>query len=171
MSTITDMLVKLYGLPDISELEHRLNAEGILFKQAMPHNMMRVVRYVQETFGEGWAGECTVSFAKAPPSCFVAVDGDTVVGFACYEATCRNFFGPTGVSVEYRGRGIGTVLLVKSLDAMRQMGYAYAIIGWVDEARPFYEETLGAVTIPDSFPGVYGRAIGIEQILSRRGCE
>jgi GNAT superfamily N-acetyltransferase len=163
-----DMLVKLYDLPDATETESALRAQGITIKQAMPHNMHRIVAYVKETFSEGWAGECSVSFSRNPPSCFVAVDGDTIVGFACYETTCLNFFGPTGVSPQYRGRGIGTVLLIKSLQAMHQMGYGYAIIGWVDEAQAFYERTLRAIPIPDSFPGVYRRAIGIEKIIAGR---
>lgn len=162
-----DMLVKLYDLPHVSAEEQALQEQGILIKQAMPHNMYRIVTYVRETFSEGWAGECTVSFSHSPPSCLVAVEGDKIVGFACYEATCRNFFGPTGVSPAYRGRGIGKVLLVKSLQAMYHMGYGYAIIGWVDEAQPFYEKTLKAIAIPDSFPGIYQRAIGIEKILAR----
>jgi integration host factor subunit alpha len=34
------------------------------------------------------------------PSCFIAVRDDRVVGFACHDATFRNFFGPTGVKLE-----------------------------------------------------------------------
>ena len=56
---------------------------------------------------------------------------DTLIGFACYEATCRNFFGPELVHPEQRrGRGIGKALLLAALHAMRAEGYAYGIIGW-----------------------------------------
>lgn len=37
---------------------------------------------------------------------------------------------------------------------MRDIGYAYAIIGGVGPAA-FYEKTVGAILIPDSAPGVY----------------
>lgn len=163
-----DMLVKLYDLPDVANEEGALRQQGIFIKQSLPHNMHRIVSYVRDTFSEAWASECTVSFSNKPVSCFVALDGDKIVGFACYNATCLSFFGPTGVSEEYRGRAIGKVLLVKCLLAMRDIGYAYGIIGWVEEALPFYMKAVNAIEIPDSFPGVYQRAIGIERIIEKR---
>ena len=144
-----------------------LRREGIFIKQALPHNMHRIISYVRDSFGEAWAGECTVALSNKPVSCFVALDGDKIVGFACYNATCLSFFGPTGVSEDYRGRGIGKVLLLRCLLAMRDIGYAYGIIGWVDEALPFYKKTVNAIEIPDSFPGIYQRSIGIEKILEK----
>lgn len=77
-----------------------------------------------------------------------------MIGFACYEATCRNFFGPTGVGQEARGKGVGTALLLACMHAMKADGYAYAIIG---SAGPvdFYAQTLGAVKIENSTPGIY----------------
>lgn len=163
-----DMLVKLYDLPETVPGLAALAEQGILVKRAMPHNKHRVVGYVREQFTESWASECEVCFARAPVSCFIAVDGDKVVGFGCYETTARNFFGPTGVSAEYRGRGIGGALLLKCLLAMRELGYGYAIIGAVGEAADFYHKTVGAVPIPESFPGVFRNAIGIEQALARQ---
>lgn len=89
-----------------------------------------------------------------PPSCFIAVRAAHVVGFACYEVTARGFFGPTGVLASERGQGVGTALLFRSLQALRELGYAYAIIG---DAGPvqFYIRTLGGILIPDSSPGIY----------------
>ena len=52
-----------------------------------------------------------------------------MLGFACYDTTHKNFFGPTGVDAAKRGQGIGTALLLATLHAMREAGYMYAIIG------------------------------------------
>jgi len=76
------------------------------------------------------------------------------VGFGCYDATCRNFFGPAGVEESLRGRGIGSGILLGCLEAMRAAGYAYAIIGGVGP-REFYARVAGAIEIPDSSPGIY----------------
>jgi hypothetical protein len=38
---------------------------------------------------------------------------------------------------------------------MSELGYAYAIIGGVGEARPFYENVCGAFVIPGSERGIY----------------
>ena len=56
-------------------------------------------------------------------------DQKEIVGFACYDATCMNFFGPTGVKESERGKGVGKALLLAALHAMKEQGYAYAIIG------------------------------------------
>jgi len=76
------------------------------------------------------------------------------VGFACYEATCRNFFGPELVHPERRQRGIGRALLLSALHAMRAEGYAYAIIGWASSVD-FYRRAVGAFEIEGSEPGIY----------------
>ena len=42
-----------------------------------------------------------------------------MLGFACYDVTCRNFFGPEGVAAKERGHGIGRALLLSALHAQR----------------------------------------------------
>jgi GNAT superfamily N-acetyltransferase len=74
--------------------------------------------------------------------------------FSCYDTTLRGFFGPTGVAEDARGLGLGKALLMKSLEALRETGYAYAIIGGVGP-KEFYAKACGAIEIPGSDPGVY----------------
>ena len=49
---------------------------------------------------------------------------------------------------------IGKALLFNCLEAMKQQGYGYAIIGGVGPAE-FYAKTVGAIPIEGSEPGVY----------------
>ena len=95
-----------------------------------------------------------MAFGNQPVSCFVATGGGEILGFCCYETTCRNFFGPMGVSESHRGRGIGKALTLSCLQAMAHMGYAYAIIGGVGPAD-FYRKVAGAAEIEGSSPGIY----------------
>ena len=149
-----DMLVKLYDLPDPADLLKRLEASGIAVRPAMPYEKRRVVEWVRNLFGEGWASECDVAFARFPVSCHIASEKGSVIGFACYEATCRNFFGPTGVVEHRRGLGIGRALLLSALRAMLAFGYAYAIVGGTDNTE-YYARTAGATVIEGSSPGIY----------------
>lgn len=153
-----DMLVKLYELPPLAPALARQAADGIAVRRALAPDRRRVIAWVDAHYGAGWAGECAVAFARLPVSCFLAVDsradGDTIAGFACYDAVARNFFGPTGVAEAYGGRGIGTALLLACLHAQAADGYAYAIIGGVGPA-PFYSKAVGATLIPGSDPGIY----------------
>ena len=157
---MADMLVKLYDLPDCDSLIRRLEGEGINIRRAMVPDMYGILDYVEKVFDRNWKGECTVCFSRQPVSCFVAEKDGKLLGFACYNATMSDFFGPTGVSEECRGKGVGAALLLKSLWAMRDEGYAYAIIGGVGPVE-FYSKVCGAKVIEDSTPGAYKDFIGL----------
>ncbi len=158
---ITDMLVKLYDLPENYDLE-KLRGQGIHIKRALPVDKDSIVKYIETTFHKHWANESEVAFSNKPVSCFVAVKDRKIIGFACYNVTSLGFFGPTGISEDYRKNGIGKALLLKSLLSMREEGYSYALIGYVDVARDFYKKTVNAITIENSFPGVYQRMVEYE---------
>ena len=149
-----DMLVKLYDLPESSELQSKLKKEGFTIRRALAAEKSIVLDWVQAHFGDGWASEVDVSFSYHPLACFIAIREGNVVGFSVYDASYRNFFGPTGVEESQRGKGIGKILLFKALEAMRDLGYAYAIIGGVGPAK-FYEKAVGAKLIEGSDPGIY----------------
>jgi GNAT superfamily N-acetyltransferase len=87
-------------------------------------------------------------------SCFIAADAHALLGFGVYDATMRGFFGPTGVTENARGRGVGKALLLACLHDMAAQGYGYAVIGGVGPAE-FYAQAVGATVIPESSPGVY----------------
>ncbi|MEW6518159.1 MAG: GNAT family N-acetyltransferase [Thermodesulfobacteriota bacterium] len=151
---MADLLVKLYELPDERPRLAGLAENGIIIRRAMAYEKMQVLDWVRVRFGTGWAGECDVAFANGPNSCFIATMHGAIVGFACHDSTMKNFFGPVGVSEEFRHRGIGTALLLRCLHGMAAAGYAYAIIGGVGDID-FYAGTVKAMEIPGSTPGVY----------------
>jgi GNAT superfamily N-acetyltransferase len=149
-----DLLVKLYTLPDMTPEIESLSAQGIDLRRGLAPEKHVVVNWVREHFSAGWASETEVAYTNHPASCFLATYENRLIGFACYEAICRGFFGPTGVDETYRGRGIGKALLLACLHNMRTQGYGYAIIGAVGPVD-FYARTVGAIPIEDSWPGVY----------------
>ena len=157
-----DMLVKLYDLPEAVNNKEDLRNQEIFIKRVLSPDKNKIIEYVRKNFNENWVNECDCSFSNNPISCFIAVKDKQVIGFACYDATAKNYFGPTGISEIHRGMGIGKALLLKCLLAMRENGYGYAIIGGADEAIKFYEKTVDASVIKGSVPGIYKRMIEIE---------
>ena len=149
-----DMLVRLYDMPEPSARIAALRQAGIDLRRAIAPEKHVVVSWVRQQFSDGWASECEVSFARLPITCFRAQRGQDVLGFACYDATAKAFFGPTGVLESERKQGIGTALLLMALQAMAAEGYAYAIIGAAGPAE-FYAKAVGAVPIAGSAPGIY----------------
>jgi predicted N-acetyltransferase YhbS len=149
-----DMLVKLYELPSSQVAYERLQQAGITMRRALAPEKHKVTAWVRKNFSEAWASEAEVAFSRQPVSCFIAIHQGKIVGFACHDATCPNFFGPTGVEPGSRKSGIGAALLFACLEAMKQQGFGYAIIGGVGPAD-FYSKTVGAVAIEGSEPGIY----------------
>lgn len=159
---MTDMLVRLYELPAASAANERLGAERVSIKRALAMDTGKVLAFVDGEFGErapGWVDECHATLLRQPATCFIADRAGEVLGFACFDATARGMFGPTGVARSVRARGIGRALLIASLQAMSAAGYAYAVIGWV-QSEDYYRKAVGAMPIPDSEPGFYRHSLG-----------
>jgi hypothetical protein len=151
---MTDMLVRLYEIPGLSGAMEKMEKIGVRVRRPNVWEKPVLLDWVNAQFSLSWALECETAFAARPPSCFIAVKDAALVGFACYDCTRLNFFGPTGVAEYARGKGVGTLLLLSCLHAMRDNGYAYAIIGGVGPAR-YYAKAVGAMAIERSSPGVY----------------
>ena len=148
-----DLLVDLYDL-DFSSIDI-----PITIKRVLSPNSDEVVEYIGKHFSPKWASEAKAAMYKNHPTCFVAVDNKEIVGFACYDATAKGFFGPLGVSDDYRKRGIGKALVMKCMEGLFYDGYGYAIIGGVSEkTQKFYYDACKAIPIANSRK-VYNRLI------------
>ena len=151
------MLVRLYDLPDPAGYDARTAAAGIVVRRLDAWDRGALRRFVLEHFGENWASEADFAFANGHPiTGFVAMKDGAMAGFAVYESSRRGFFGPTGVREDLRGSGAGAALLFRCLEGMREMGYAYAVIGGVGPAE-FYEKVCGAAIIAGSEGSVYAQ--------------
>lgn len=149
-----DLLVNLLQLPPLEPLMLEMETNGIIIRRAYPFEITRVRSDVEKLFKLPWADEISVGFANKPVSVYIAIAEQEIVGFGAYECTRRGFFGPTAVIESLQGRGIGKALLLACLWGMREMGYAYAIIGRAGPIE-FYKKTVGAIVIADSDPGIY----------------
>jgi len=147
---MSDMLVRLYSLPERIECVN----ETYVVRRAAACDKSAVLHWISQTFSGQWASEADIAFSRQPISCFIALHQGELQGFACYETTCRGYFGPAGVAEAHRGLGLGTALLLACLRSMREMGYAYAIIGGVGP-KEFYSKVVGAIEIADSTPAIY----------------
>jgi GNAT superfamily N-acetyltransferase len=148
------MLVNLLKLPSLEPVMLELGEAKIFIRRAQPFEITSLRSFVESEFSVAWADEILVGFATKPISVVIATFKKEIVGFAAYECTRKAFFGPTGVSENARGRGIGKALLLASLWGLRELGYVYGIIGGAGPVE-FYEEAVGATVIPGSEPGIY----------------
>jgi len=172
---MTDMLVKLYVLPPLTPRLTALGQTGVEIRRPDLSEKHILAAWVRQHFSDVWAVGCEVALEQRPVSCYIAVEksrayvpsenlyhlpDEVLLGFACYDVASRGMFGPLGVREDDRRRGIGTALLLTCLHAMKEEGYAYAVIGWVSSVE-FYAQAAGATVIPDSEPGIFrGKLVG-----------
>ena len=90
-------------------------------RKEFPGDWVRVVR-------EGVAR--IVVYRDSPARLIVASDNGNVVGFSHYE---NERFGPIGVAASQRGRGLGQVLMYRTLLAQRDAGFRVAWFLWSDD--------------------------------------
>lgn len=148
-----DLLVNLYSRK-LDDLAARIADVDATIRVALPPEQHIVKDWVRTHFSDYWVSEVTAAMAHQPPGCLIATINGQLVGFACYDATARGFFGPTGVAEGQRGKRIGLALFYHTLVAMKAQGYAYAIIG---SAGPvdFYANAVGAMPIPSDKEDIY----------------
>ena len=148
-----DLLVPLYSLAPPPAAP-----AGIRIRPVRPYEGHVLRDFVQAHFFDKWVSEVMVALAAQPAKVLIAEEAGRCLGFACFDVTARGFFGPTGVDPAARGRGLGKLLLLHSLDQLRQSGFAYAVVG---QAGPvaFYQATCGAIEIPGSDPGYFDQSI------------
>lgn len=161
---MADMLVKLYNIPNSYNIEEKLLEEGIRIKKALAPDRSRIIDFSKTCAKDDYSDEVSVTFSNNPITCYIATKEKKIIGFACYEATAKNFFGPMAVLENERKKGIGKALLLKSLKSMQELGYAYAIIGWpAKSAIDFYKKCVDAIMIDEKSSGVYKRMIEIDE--------
>jgi mycothiol synthase len=122
--------------PKTMELERRLAAEGITIRVYRPEDLLRFLDFLQRTMQTDWVRVERTNLKKisaggfSPEQITVVTRGDEIIGYCQFEGS---HFGPFGVSDAYQGRGIGTVLLARTLERMRMQGYHNAWVMWTDD--------------------------------------
>lgn len=142
-----DLLVDLHDV-----IETPLKDPTVKLIRVLSPDADKVVDFIKREFTDEWASEAKVGLYKVNSTCFIAVKNEEILGFACYDATAKGFFGPIGVSEAARGLGLGINLVQKTLLAMKEDGYAYAIIGGASEkTHAFYKKACqNILPIPNS---------------------
>lgn len=142
-TTARDMVTHLrdYAFPNIC-FPHVRKVEKREYQQ--------LVHFVAQNFSGEWADTIKDGFQLDEPTIYIALgpEGD-ILGFAAFDVYQRKkgYFGPMGVAMSNRTKGVGFALLHYCLHEMKEIGYEYAIIGGAGPIE-FYETACNAVVIP-----------------------
>ncbi len=115
--------------------ERQLVAEGIAVEPYTTARTPALFAFLRAHFPGDWqrfARSAADRIEQGEPASrlWLALSGDEVIGYAHHEV---ERFGPIGVAQEWRGRGIGHVLMYRTLAAMRLQNLHTAWFLWTDE--------------------------------------
>ena len=124
--------------------EQGLIDAGVTFEPYRPELIHPLLDFMRVEFPGDWQRFVRDAMTRIttgefhPTNVWIAhVDGN-VLGFAMHDNGCR--FGPFGVAAKERGRGLGVVLLLKILHAMKAKGLHNAWFLWTsDTAARIYD--------------------------------
>ncbi len=151
-----DMLVRLYDLDDDWSFVQKQAARGVTIRKPIGPEKTLLIEWVSKTFNPVWASEMDVALSNQPQTAFVAVRDGKLLGFCCYDATCRGFVGPLGVDEAHRSGGTGSALYMACLLDMKNAGYGYCALGMIsDDMFAYYRHLSGAEPIEGSGTSVW----------------
>ncbi len=132
-----DAPIVLFQLPaKTREIEQRLLREGIVVRQYRPSDLLAFLRFLEASMPTDWVRVERANLKKlwtggfSPEQITVVTAGEQIIGYCQFEGS---HFGPFGVSETFQGRGIGTVLLGRTLERMRTLGFHDAWVMWTDD--------------------------------------
>jgi ribosomal protein S18 acetylase RimI-like enzyme len=119
------------------ELEHR--NRGIAYTEFTPALVRPLIEFAARVFQGDWVRVCRSTSLQildgdSPRRLQIALDNSQaeprVLGFSHHDG---ERFGPIGVDPDQRGRGIGQILMYRTLQAQREAGLRTAWFLWSDE--------------------------------------
>ncbi|QDS98287.1 GNAT family N-acetyltransferase [Adhaeretor mobilis] len=127
---------------DISD--SALGANGLAIRRADANDRESLEKLLK-TYWPTWNAEVATAMSCDPRAVHIALKGNQVVGFSAYDGNNRGtgWFGPMGTHPEFRGLGIGKILLRCCLHDLQSQGHARAIIPWVSPTG-LYANQVGA---------------------------
>jgi ribosomal protein S18 acetylase RimI-like enzyme len=161
--THNDLLIKLYELSFDGLVSNKLSNRGVILRKPIGPDRSLIISWAHRYFPPFWIDEIKRALGNTPASCWIAQQEDTLLGFACYDATLLGFFGPVGVIETARGEGIGSALTKACLHDMLLKGYGYAIVGRADNIAFYRRITPHVIEIPGSDPGIYRWSMALKQ--------
>jgi GNAT superfamily N-acetyltransferase len=132
--------------PEVDEKESALSQSGISVRPYERAFLLPFLRFMENEMPFDWQRTSRLNLrdiARGLFQCdqiFIAANRDEVVGYCQYEGS---HFGPFGVSKKFKGIGIGTVLLARTLERMRSKGHHDAWVMWTDDVAAKVYQKFG----------------------------
>ena len=132
-----DASIVLFEVPRKTiEVQRKLEQQNIVVRPYMRSDLVQFLEFLDQYMPTDWVRVERANLKMLTSGHFktdqvtVVQKEKRIIGYCQYEGS---HFGPFGVSSEFQGQGIGTVLLARTLERMRHNGYHNAWVMWTDD--------------------------------------
>jgi GNAT superfamily N-acetyltransferase len=132
-----DASIVLFRVSDsVIQKQEDLRKEGIEIRPYRRSDLLRFLSFLETTMPTDWVRVERRNLKKISEGGFtenqitVVTHDNKIIGYCQFEGS---HFGPFGVSNKYQGRGIGTVLLARTIERMKREGHHDAWVMWTDD--------------------------------------
>ncbi len=128
--------------PEIEDKERRLRDSGVEIVPYTRDHLLSFMKFLEANMPADWVRVSRANLRDLtrgifqPDQIFIALSTEPaseeskVIGYCQFEGA---HFGPFGVADKYQGKGVGTVLLGRTLERMRAKGLHNAYVLWTDD--------------------------------------
>lgn len=142
-----DASIVTFQIPEkILQTEERLTQEGITIQHYRRELLIPYMEFMKKYMSGGWTRLARENLSLLTIGKFkeeqimLAIKGNEVIGYAQFE---EEHFGPFGVREDYQGKGIGTVILAKTIQTMHHRGHHSAWFLWTDDKAAHVYQKVG----------------------------
>jgi GNAT superfamily N-acetyltransferase len=142
-----DNPIVTYKIPEeLAIKESKLREEGITIRPYKREMITELLDFMKKYMPGDWLKGIRDNLALLPIGKFkeeqimLAMKGNEILGYAQYE---EEHFGPFGVRDDYQGKGIGQVLLARTIQMMHNRGHHNAWFLWTDDKAAHVYQKVG----------------------------
>ena len=132
-----DAPIVLFEIPDKVKIQQKkLSEEGIEIRAYCRTDLVQFLDFLERTMQTDWIRVERRNLLKISEGGFreeqitVVTKDNDIIGYCQSEGS---HFGPFGVGEKFQGKGIGTVLLARAIEQMKQAGLHNAWVMWTDD--------------------------------------
>ncbi len=128
----------------VKRIEEEVLGSAIRLRLAEEEDREGLREWISERSGFAWSYEAARAVGRAGSGVWLAEDGDELIGFSVFGSLEHHWFGPIAVEDERRRKGLGSVLMFRTIQSMKELGVSRAVIPWTRHLL-FYSQIPGIV--------------------------
>lgn len=141
VSLLVELKKEIFNLDNLS-IKPKYSSTYTL-SSASNDNKDELIQFVSNEFSSSWSNEVKMAMEGSNPnsgSIILQNENMHIIGFAAFNGSNPQWFGPMGVKSDLRKEGFGRILFYEALKEMMRRGIKKTILPWINGKEEFYPQ-------------------------------